>query len=127
MSAEAELSTAGIVAPVASTLAPLSRRTMANGSSIVLSSSRSLSGRAPRAAKRHATRRRKLGGKPREETLTNYYNRLRTHLSLNKDAPLGRPVQSHGVLRQPPHFSGLHHSFVRMQFLVGTAAGCPVS
>jgi Integrase core domain len=43
-----------------------------------------------------------------------YYNRLRTHLSLNKDAPLGRPVQSHGVLRQLPHFGGLHHSFVRM-------------
>ena len=43
-----------------------------------------------------------------------YYNRLRTHLSLDKDAPLGRPVQSHGVLRQLPHFGGLHHSFVRM-------------
>jgi transposase InsO family protein len=43
-----------------------------------------------------------------------YYNGLRTHLSLNKDTPLGRPVQSHGVLRQLPHFGGLHHSFVRM-------------
>jgi transposase InsO family protein len=43
-----------------------------------------------------------------------YYNRLRTHLSLNKDAPLGRPVQSNGVLRRLPHFNGLHHSFVRM-------------
>jgi hypothetical protein len=43
-----------------------------------------------------------------------YYNRLRTHLSLNKDAPLGRPVQSNGVLRRLPHFNGLHHSFVRI-------------
>ncbi len=43
-----------------------------------------------------------------------YYNRLRTHLSLDKDAPLGRPVQSDGVLRRLPHFGGLHHSFVRM-------------
>jgi hypothetical protein len=43
-----------------------------------------------------------------------YYNRLRTHLSLNKDVPLGRPVQSHVVLRQLPHFGGLHHSFVRL-------------
>jgi transposase InsO family protein len=43
-----------------------------------------------------------------------YYNRFRTHLSLGKDAPLGRPVQSHGVLRRLPHFGGLHHSFVRM-------------
>jgi hypothetical protein len=43
-----------------------------------------------------------------------YYNRLRTHLSLDKDAPAGRPVQSDGVLRRLPHFGGLHHSFVRM-------------
>jgi hypothetical protein len=43
-----------------------------------------------------------------------YYYRLRTHLSLNKDAPLGRPVQSHGVLHRLPHFGGLHYSFVRM-------------
>ena len=43
-----------------------------------------------------------------------YYNRLRTHLSLDKDAPLGRPVQSDGALRRLPHFGSLHHSFVRM-------------
>src|SRR4030095_14874480 len=43
-----------------------------------------------------------------------YYNRLRTQLSLNSDAPLGRPGQSHGTLRQLPHFGGLHHSFVRI-------------
>ena len=43
-----------------------------------------------------------------------YYNRLRTHLSLNKDAPLERPVQSRGTLHRLPHFGGLHHSFVRM-------------
>jgi len=43
-----------------------------------------------------------------------YYNRLRTHLSLGKDAPLGRPVQNHGVLCRLPHFGGLHHSFVRI-------------
>jgi transposase InsO family protein len=43
-----------------------------------------------------------------------YYNWLRTHLSLNKDAPLGRPVQHRGTLRQLPHLGGLHHSFVRM-------------
>jgi hypothetical protein len=43
-----------------------------------------------------------------------YYNRFRTHLSLGKDAPLGRPVQSHEVLCRLAHFRGLHHSFVRM-------------
>jgi hypothetical protein len=43
-----------------------------------------------------------------------YYNRLRMHLSLNKDALLCRPVQGHGVLYRLPHFGGLHHSFMRM-------------
>ena len=43
-----------------------------------------------------------------------YYNRPRTHLSLSKDTPLSRPVQSHGVLCQLPRFGGLHHSFVRI-------------
>jgi hypothetical protein len=43
-----------------------------------------------------------------------YYNRLRTHLPLDKDAPLGRPVQRHGALCRLPHFRGLHHSSVRM-------------
>jgi len=43
-----------------------------------------------------------------------HYKRLRMHLSLGKDTPLGRPAQSHGVLCRLPHFGGLHHSFVRM-------------
>jgi hypothetical protein len=42
------------------------------------------------------------------------------YATMNNDAPLGRPVQSHGVLQRLPHFGGLHHSFVRMWFLVGT-------
>jgi hypothetical protein len=37
-----------------------------------------------------------------------YYNRVRTHLSLEKDAPLGRPVQA------IPLLGGLHHEYVRM-------------
>jgi hypothetical protein len=28
-----------------------------------------------------------------------YYNRVRTHRSLNKDAPVSRPVQRTGVIR----------------------------
>jgi len=43
-----------------------------------------------------------------------YYNRPRTHSSLSKDTPLGKPVQSHGELCRLPSFGGLHHSFVRM-------------
>jgi hypothetical protein len=47
-----------------------------------------------------------------------YYNRRRTHLPLNKDAPLGRPVQSHGVLHRLPHFGGLH-PFIRADVVLG--------
>ena len=43
-----------------------------------------------------------------------YYNRIRTHLSLEKDAPLGRPVQVAGSIRAIPLLGGLHHEYVRM-------------
>ena len=42
-----------------------------------------------------------------------YYNNTRTHLSLDKDAPLGRRVQRHGVIIATPILSGLHHSYAR--------------
>jgi hypothetical protein len=37
-----------------------------------------------------------------------------THLSLEKDAPLGRPVQAIGSLAAVPLLGGLHHEYVRM-------------
>ena len=43
-----------------------------------------------------------------------YYNRTRTHLSLNKDSPLTRPILPEGPIRSVPHLGGLHYSFVRM-------------
>jgi transposase InsO family protein len=43
-----------------------------------------------------------------------YYNRTRTHLSLNKDTPLGRPILREGQIKSVPHLGGLHHSYVRM-------------
>jgi transposase InsO family protein len=43
-----------------------------------------------------------------------YYNRIRTHLSLEKDAPLGRSVQAIGSLAAVPLLGGLHHEYVRM-------------
>jgi transposase InsO family protein len=43
-----------------------------------------------------------------------YYNRARTHRSLNKDAPVHRPIQRLGVLRSYPVLNGLHHQYVRM-------------
>ena len=43
-----------------------------------------------------------------------YYNRARTHRSLNKDAPVHRPIQRLGALRSHPVLGGLHHQYVRM-------------
>ncbi len=45
---------------------------------------------------------------------SDYYNRSRTHLSLDKDTPLSRPILKEGRIRSIPHMGGLHHSFVRM-------------
>ena len=43
-----------------------------------------------------------------------YYNEVRPHLALRKDAPLGRRVQRSGVIVAVPILSGLHHHYVRM-------------
>jgi hypothetical protein len=43
-----------------------------------------------------------------------YYNEVRTHLALGKDAPLGRAVQRSGVIVAIPILSGLHHHYVRI-------------
>ncbi len=43
-----------------------------------------------------------------------YYNSVRTHRSLNKDAPVSRPVQRTGVVRSPAILGGLHHHYGRI-------------
>jgi transposase InsO family protein len=43
-----------------------------------------------------------------------YYNEVRTHLALGKDAPLGRAVQRTGAIVGIPILSGLHHHYVRI-------------
>jgi transposase InsO family protein len=43
-----------------------------------------------------------------------YYNQVRTHLALGKDAPLGRAVQRSGTIVAIPILSGLHHHYVRI-------------
>jgi hypothetical protein len=43
-----------------------------------------------------------------------YYNESRTHLSLHKDAPLGRAVQRYGTIAATPVLSGLHHRYARI-------------
>src|ERR1700757_1175405 len=43
-----------------------------------------------------------------------YYNRTRTHLSLNKDSPASRAVESFGRILPVPILGGLHHQYVRI-------------
>jgi hypothetical protein len=40
-----------------------------------------------------------------------YYNETRTHLALDKDAPVSRPVQRTGVVRSLAILGGLHHNY----------------
>jgi transposase InsO family protein len=43
-----------------------------------------------------------------------YYNGTRTHLALDKDAPVSRPVQRTGAVRSLGILGGLHHRYVRV-------------
>jgi len=43
-----------------------------------------------------------------------YYNQTRTHLALQKDAPLQRPAQRFGWIAAVPVLGGLHHQYVRI-------------
>lgn len=44
----------------------------------------------------------------------NYYNETRTHLSLNKDAPISRAVGMAGRIIVRPVLGGLHHQYARI-------------
>jgi transposase InsO family protein len=48
------------------------------------------------------------------KSYANYYNGVRTHRSLNKDAPVSRPVQRSGVITSHAILGGLHHQYVRV-------------
>ncbi len=43
-----------------------------------------------------------------------YYNVARTHMSLNKDSPVSRPVQAEGEIVSTPILGGLHHIYTRV-------------
>jgi hypothetical protein len=43
-----------------------------------------------------------------------YYNELRTHRSLNKDAPIHRAIQHVGCIISAPVLGGLHHHYCRI-------------
>src|SRR6266481_408805 len=50
-----------------------------------------------------------------------YYNETRTHRSLDKDAPISRPVQRDGSIMSRALLGGLHHHYCRIYFSVHTA------
>jgi transposase InsO family protein len=43
-----------------------------------------------------------------------YYNEVRTHVSLGKDAPLARSIESYGEIVACPILGGLHHRYGRI-------------
>ena len=43
-----------------------------------------------------------------------YYNDIRTHRSLDKDAPVSRSVQRAGIISSRPILGGLHHHYIRV-------------
>ena len=45
---------------------------------------------------------------------TRYYNEIRTHRSLNKDAPISRAVRRIGIVKSHAILGGLHHHYVRI-------------
>jgi hypothetical protein len=51
-----------------------------------------------------------------------YYNDIRTHWSLDKDAPVSRSVQRIGIISSRPILGGIHHHYVRAS-VFGTHSG----
>jgi transposase InsO family protein len=47
------------------------------------------------------------------KSYADYYNGVRTHRSLNKDAPVTRPIQRIGSIKSRAILGGLHHHYVR--------------
>src|SRR5882672_9028302 len=48
------------------------------------------------------------------KSYADYYNSVRTHRSLHKDAPTSRPIHQTGIIRSHPILGGLHHHYVRI-------------
>jgi len=48
------------------------------------------------------------------QSYARYYNELRTHHSLKKDAPIHRAIESRGTIISRPVLGGLHHQYCRI-------------
>jgi hypothetical protein len=54
-------------------------------------------------------------GFPRDSEVTpSNYNNIRTHRSLDKDAPVSRPIQLTGIISSHAILGGLHHRYMRV-------------
>ena len=48
------------------------------------------------------------------EKYATYYNEVRAHVSLGKDAPCRRPIERFGDIVSYPILGGLHHRYARI-------------
>jgi transposase InsO family protein len=48
------------------------------------------------------------------KSYADYYNGVRTHRSLNEDAPISRQIQRTGSIKSHALLGGLHHHYVRV-------------
>jgi hypothetical protein len=55
-----------------------------------------------------------VGIEVRRASYARYYNDIRTHRSLDKDAPVSRPVQRTGSIKSFQILGVLHHHYVRV-------------
>jgi hypothetical protein len=65
---------------------------------------------------KYMAKRRRPPSRHLRHVLASYqkYNEVRTHLSLQKDAPVRRDVCRTGRVRSSPILGGLHHQYVRV-------------
>ena len=57
---------------------------------------------------------RRASPRPYLKSYARYYNETRTHLALEKDAPVSRPVQRSGGISSHAILGGLHHHYARV-------------
>src|SRR5712672_933856 len=48
------------------------------------------------------------------KSYADYYNGVRTHRSLHKDAPISRSIHQTGIIHSNPILGGLHHHYIRV-------------
>ena len=48
------------------------------------------------------------------KSYADYYNSVRTHRSLHKDAPISRSIHQTGIIHSNPILGGLHHHYIRV-------------